>query len=237
MKNTDKKIHFKLSFWGFALIIAAILLIALALENTMGWFGHLPMFKIAVGALLLFIVIRSLIKKKLIGIFFPLAFMFMIFEEYIALAIGAPDKNIISNWLVLLAALLLTVGFKLLIRKNVIYKRSYFGGSAKYIDCTAFTEESFENNFGRMDIYFENTHAYKGDGRLIIENNFGSTFIHLPKNWNVKMNIENSFGSVKTPGYDPGLSKTVTVSGETNFGSIEALRDCEASRGPDYIEI
>lgn len=97
-------------FWGMAFICAAILIILDAVGIGLEALNNIPVVKIILGILLLCWIVNELYKRQLSHIFFPLAFLFMLFEKEIAKLCAIEGEEIISNWPVLLCALLLTIG-------------------------------------------------------------------------------------------------------------------------------
>jgi predicted membrane protein len=95
--------------------------------------------------------------------------------------------------------------------------------SEKYIDCSTFEEEYFENKLGALEIRFENVDTYRGGGVLHVENHLGATEIYVPSSWNVKCNVENSLGSVEVngEGSEDENAPTITITGENHLGAVE----------------
>ena len=112
-----KRISGSALYWGVAFIAVALLLIFNAVGVKAGFLdiGGLPVLRIVLGVLLLSCVVWSLCKGKVAQIFFPLAFIALLFEKEIARLFGAQDENLYSVWLVLGVAALLTAGVALLL--------------------------------------------------------------------------------------------------------------------------
>jgi predicted membrane protein len=161
----------------------------------------------------------------------------MLFEKNIATVAGLEDTNIINNWIVIAAALLLTVGFAILLpskkkkRKlkekkghglefNINGAENNFGASSVYVDCTDFTPSRIENNLGSCTVQFQNVENYVGGKTLHIENNIGSIVIQVPSAWVVKTSIENSIGSLEVPDEEDKAGPLVYINGENNLGRI-----------------
>ena len=226
-KKQSKKI-----FWGFILIAAAVLIVL----DAIGIVPDVPFVKLALGALCLSWAVRELFSLKIHGIVLPSAFIFMLFEREIGLHFGL-GENIISNWLVLLAALLLSGGLGMIfggLRRGKTFGHGKFGhrigdkvnnnrfsvGSV-YIDCADFKHEVIKNSFGGCEVYFNNTDAYEGGGVLEIENSFGAVEVHVPAEFNVLDGITTEFASVEIEGKCNPDGKTLTIKGHTKFGAVE----------------
>lgn len=217
--------------WGLGFIAVSILLILNAVGVTLELPENFPIWKIVLAAIFTLWALSSLIKLKIPSIFFPLTFVVMLFENEIAELLGIEDGNIASVWGFLLIALLLTIGSALLIPKRLI-KKKFSGHHCKlskgnniyYIDCSRPVDESIENNLGACDIFFANPELYDGNGVLRIENNLGSTTIHVPSDWNVISKMENNLGSVEIPRKENELcTKGIVLAGENNLGKINVV--------------
>ena len=101
-------------FWGIILIICSVLLVLDSVGTEMGFLSGLPVFRTIAVIFLLAGALEELSKRDYGGFFFSVAIAFIIYEKQIAKWLSLEDGNIISNWTVLLVALLLTVGFSLL---------------------------------------------------------------------------------------------------------------------------
>ncbi len=223
-------------FWGvgFILLAVAIVLDALGvLAPIASAVGNISILAILAGLLLLCYAITRLCQGKVGEIFIPLALIFMLFESNIAFVIkkGDDSGNIINNWLLLLCAVMLWIGFSILFsgvkrKRRKAYKldaeRHYsgnLGASVRYIDCDGFKSELVENDLGSCTVFFENAEKYKGDGVIIVDNNLGSVVVNVPEDWNVVVNIDNNLGSVTSP--KPVTDgKLLTVKGDNNLGSV-----------------
>jgi len=215
---------------GIVLILAAVLIVLEGLGMGFGAYG-ISLWKVVLGVLLAAWFLKELIRFKIGDIFFPLAFMFMLFEENIASLLGREDPNIISNWYVILAAILLTVGFNEVFHrvnseKYVSVSQSHFGGaSVTYIDAAELVEKNIENSFGNYVVYIENKEAYLGNGKINVDNSFGNIVIHVPEDWNVDADIDSSFGTVTAPQSKGMNNPRIRIVGDNNFGTIRIVDD------------
>ena len=224
------KLHNKTSksiFWGF-LFIAAAVLIVLDAVNIM---PELPLVKIVLGIIMGAWLVSEILKLRVKGMFFPAAFLFMIFECDIGTYFGVGD-DIISNWIVLLAAFLLTIGTHLITGSGVPKSRVTYGGlnakrdknsfSAKtcYVDCNGFKYRIIENSFGAYEVFFQNNEMFEGDAVMEIANNFGQIELNIPAEWNVKYKVKNTFGNAHISGKANVGGKLLTLVGSNSFGNV-----------------
>ena len=227
-------------FWGLGFILAAVLIILDAIDVQIPFtqiFGDVSLIAAILGLFLLIYTLARLIKGKLTDIFFPLAFIFMLFEKNIAHLAGREDENIINNWLVLLIALLLTIGVSILFpKRNGCLKVNHdfrgdtkihhstsenaLGSSTIYVDASTMTPSLVENNLGSCQIHFQNVDNYKGDGVLNIETNLGSMVIHVPSSWTVKSSVDCNLGAFNCPKNINTDGPLLFIKGEANLGAI-----------------
>ena len=215
-------------FWGIILILLAVILVmdasgvSIPLE---GSFGEVSILALIGGVLLLAFAISRIVNGKFHEIFFPLAFLVMLFEDNIATYLGREDPNLISNWILILCALLLTIGFSILIPqggKNFTFNigGKCGGSSTVYVDSITFVTENVENNMGACTVHFENADRYTGGGVLNVENNMGSVTVCVPKGWHVVSKIDTNMANTSIPSSGDPNGPTVTITGENNMGSL-----------------
>ena len=249
-------------FWGVALILTALLIVFDAVGKNLG-FVELPLFRIILCVLIAAWGVSELIKGRFAHIFLPLGFIFAILQRNIAGWVGhvgpALDENgrevidaatgvlktepklFVSTWIVILAALLLQIGFSVILPKrktvsnghlNVEGKsrteegEGYFendlGASACYIDAAKLGSHRVENNLGKLDVYIENAEAYASGGVIEVENDLGQTVIHIPEGWAVDNRIETSLGSVSCSVPAQG-SPMITLTGSCDLGNVNIV--------------
>lgn len=213
-------------FWGVILIAAAFLIVLDALNLV----GDIPYVRIAIGIFSAARLITEIVKRHVSGIFFPLSFLFIAFEPYIAQCFEL-EPNIISNWIVLFAALLLTLGFALIF-KEIKYDKyakshkitsqynNHFSEGVIFIDCVNFEHTYIKNSFGETDIYFQNTDDYRGNATLTLKNSFGETRIHVPEKWNIRNNVTSRLGEFRYNRTTVQGEHTLNLNGKNAFGDI-----------------
>ena len=224
-------------FWGISLIGTAILLLVSYLGTSLGFLdiSGVPIVRICLGVLCLAWLISALVRLKISEIFFPLAFIFLLFEKKIAGFIGAKTDELIPTWIVILCAFLLTIGVGTLFPKKEkthpaenaqkigVDEKSRMGHFVKYIDCNNFTDARIDNSMGECEVFFENTQNYQGGGTLYVTNNLGAVTVRVPADWKIITDFENGLGDVSVP--SGGGEKTLRISGKNNLGSVNVVRE------------
>lgn len=236
--------HFKLSLnrvvFGLLFIACAVLIILDAVGISFIFLSDIPAWVLILTAVNLVWLIDEIIKLKFSDVFFPIAFIFMLLEKYIAKWCGLNSTNIINNWLVFLAALLLFIGTKCLTPKRKffftkkkehnfssgsIHSNSHGNASTIYVDCAS-DEDCVRvvNELGSCNVYFSNVESYDGNITLELHNELGSMIIHVPSEWSIVSNITNELGSVTEPN-DKGIGdKTIRITGSNELGSLRITR-------------
>ena len=223
-------------FWGIVLILLAAALILNICGIEFGLPDGIENRQLILGALCLFWIIRCFIDKKFNHLFFPVAFIVMIFEQEIALALHIASGDLAPWWMLFLIAMLLSGGCSLLFSRSKdkvvingdgvrIHHGKRVGTSMTYIDCSEKFSEHVENNLGSCVIRFSNAELFVDGSELILENNLGSIVVHVPEGVRVKSDLDNTLGSVKLA-EELGTvgDKTLYVHGDNNLGSIVIRR-------------
>lgn len=238
-------------FVGIGIVLCATLIILNAfgvLSPIISSIGEISVLSVILGVLLLAFAIIRLTRGKFQDIFVPLALIFMLFEKNIAVLCGLEaDHDIINNWLLLLCAVMLWIGFGIIasiFRSNKRGKRhgfkmtinedddcddekhgfvykNHMQSTVRYIDCTEFRYECIENNFGSTRIFFENIDKYNGDGVIDVESNFGNFEINIPSSWRYEQDVATNFGGIsEANGSGNEDGPLLIIKGESNFGHI-----------------
>lgn len=218
MKNKNNFTVSRSVFWGMVLILAAA---AIILDGVGFSFGSgITLWHIVGGVLLLSWIVSECVKLRFHAIFFPLAFLFMIFEGVIAGWLGREDPNIISNWALLLAALLLTVGVGAVTKRSGGRGNARLGSSTLYFDANDPASCVVEDTVGNTHVYFVNKENYKGLGVVSVHNNVGRVTLHVPSEWNVVTECRDTLGNVSVPEREQIAGKSITVSVRDSVGSV-----------------
>ena len=213
-------------FWGLVLIGAAVFLILGDLGVEVKY--KLEPWRIVLGVFCLVAFVKQIINLRLAEAVFPLAFLFMIFEPLIAHLIGSESSDLISNWTVLLAALLMTIGLKSILPKKLDGRSQSvrFSRSTVYLDGSELENAIISDNAGSTNVYISNTDAYCGDGTIRITDNVGSIKLHLPGTWNVILEHNDNIGRVSISEQESeSFEQSIKVEVYDNVGSVRILFD------------
>lgn len=211
--------------YGLFLILAATLILMINLDLSLGFIVNVPVVDILMSLMIMILCVSRIIHKQFWIIPICFSAIFMIFEKEIAEYFGFQDSNIISNWVVLLFALLFAAGIKL-ITSSIIGKENSVKLSAqtKYINCKNFNKEKIKVFLGSAEVYFENIESYKGNGILDIKCNMGNLEIHIPSSWNLVTDIDTVLGNTEIMPGNTEIGPLLTVKGTCSKGNIDILR-------------
>lgn len=212
-------------FWGTVLLGAAALLILQGIGVNFGY--GITVWRIIAGIFCLAWFIDKIFTLEFSHTIFPLAFEFLIFEAPIAHAIGQKDNNLINNWIVLLAALLATIGLGILLPSKNSKANGHKvlpGNSTLYFDASDLSSAIIRDNLGNVNAYITNRDAYAGNGVIEIKDNLGKIKLHLPQEWSIVLESHGNLGNVSAPEQNDGVyTRSITVNVHDNLGSISIV--------------
>ncbi|MDE6364480.1 MAG: hypothetical protein K2L86_09530 [Lachnospiraceae bacterium] len=229
-------------FWGSFFIVMAVIVIA----SKIGVLPDVGVFSILASAILAWVVVDGIRHRNFYETIFAAAFLFMIYDEPLGIEALTPWTILVAALFLSIGFSFLfgakkrgkqsieidwdidSTGSKGIgsvsgqCSKSHIRCENNFGETIRYINSDNFSKARLENNFGGMKIYFDNAIIQGEMAEVKIENNFGGVILFIPKEWNVKNELEHCFGSINEHGMCLGTSSaTLLLIGETNFGNIE----------------
>lgn len=225
-------------FWGIFFLLAAIFVIAIQI----GSFGQIGFFSIAATILLAAFFIHSIIYRNFFGIFVPLALLYMIYQQ--------PLKLIaITPWLLLLSAVLASIGFSCIFHSNPKRKRCYsqncvehfnqtaeniddnnpyakvsFGESSEYLHADNLQSGQFYSSFGSLEVFFDQAQLSHDGAEIFVDCSFGEMKLFIPRHWQVLNKVRASLGSVKNDvrmATPEEDAPKLTLTGNVQFGNVE----------------
>ena len=205
--------------WGLLLILlaASLILWKLNIFNLPVELAGVSTWGLIIAAFMVMIIINSILDLSFGGIFIPLAIIAIVFDE--ALGITA-----ITPWIVLIAAVLLTIAFGMLFPKHgkhhhkhhgpvsfitddvsgsceetgengYIYYSNRFGSSTKYVNIPDLTKADITSSFGEMSVFFDKAQVPGKKVVVNVSNQFGEMNLFFPKNWQIDNKVTASLGS------------------------------------------
>ena len=222
-------------FWGLLLIgVAAVLILeGIGVGDVYG----VSVPGIALGILLIIWGVYLCVKKKFYMIFLPLGLFYaFVVDKPLAKYIGHPNaaegKGIIPWWIVVIAAVLLCIAFKVLFtKKNVVEfhggktESGRLGTSTVYFDAADLNNATIRENVGTIVAYIANKEKYTGDGTVFIHENVGNIILHVPAEWLVVTDVSENLGKVIIPPQPEPTEQTLTIVIKENVGKINVEFD------------
>ncbi len=224
-------------FWGIFFILAAVFVIASQVTG----FASIGFWTIAASILLVALLIQSLVKLNYFGVFLPLSLGYMLYQEPLNL-------YYISPWLLLLAAVLLSIGFHTAFRsrpKKVLKSQRKphgseatieeiddnnpaakvtFGASNKYLHADNLKSGQFYCNFGALEVYFDHVTLAPEGAEIFVDCSLGAVKLFVPRSWRIVDKMNAGLGGVKDEaraGRPSDDAPTLTLTGNVSLGVVE----------------
>lgn len=202
-------------FWGVFLILAA----GLAIASQLGGFGYLSVWSLLATIALLALIVYSIASRNAFGIFIPIALLYAIYR----VPFNLPR---ISLWILLIAAVLLSMGIEMIFHnqlknyRNRHWEKDHhiasnfshsdqvgddnhpsisasFTESSRYLHASALQSGNFSVSFGSLNVYMDNVALDPAGANIKVDCSFGSMIIYVPNHWTVNEQIHVSIGDAK----------------------------------------
>ncbi len=226
-------------FWGLFFLLSAVFIIA---SQTVS-FASVGIMSILATIFLAAVIISSLVQLEFFGVFVPFAFLYMIYDEPLKL-------KIISPWLLLASAVMISIGFSLIFRKrhkrfvyphwsadscshtgenlddNNPHAKVSLGSSSKYLHADCLQSGQFAASLGELELYFDQVQLSPGGAEVFLDCNLASIKLYIPRGWNIINKISASLGEVKENNRREKPTENaplLTLAGNVKLGSIEIM--------------
>ena len=224
--------------WGIFLIGAAA---ALILAQT-DLLGSVSAFSIIIALLLMPVIITSIRHLNFSGIFIPLAFIAILFDDVLGIEKFTP-------WPVLGAAVLLSAGFSLLfpyryritkskwsagmedhpkwdsssVDGEVVDISTSFSGCTKYITSQTLKEVNIRSKCAGLEVYFDNADLAADKAVVNLDVTCGGVELYIPRSWCVISEADCVIGGVDTSGdkHADKDSKTLILRGRVRASGVD----------------
>lgn len=225
-------------FWGVFFVLAAVFVIASQVTS----FAQIGFWSIAATVLLAAVFIQSLVKLNYFGVFLSLALAYWIYMEPLHL-------YIITPWLLILAAVLLSIGFHTIFRRhskceyverhhddeyrtvediddNNPYVKVSFGSTSKYLHAGALKGGQFYCNCGALEVFFDQVQLDPNGAEIFVDCSLGEIKLYFPKHWNVVEKINKGLGSINyshRPNAPTAGAPQIILTGNVSLGAVEII--------------
>ncbi|NLA86999.1 MAG: hypothetical protein GX847_06910 [Clostridiales bacterium] len=222
--------------WGVFFVLAAVFVIVSQITS----FAQIGFWSILAAVFLAAVFIQSLIHLNYFGVFIALAVAYWIFQVPLSL-------YIISPWLLILTAVLLSIGFHIIFHRyskcryvrrhsddeyttieeiddNNPYVKVSLGASSKYLHADALKSGQFYCKLGELNVYFDQVQLAPDGAEIFVDCSLGAINLYFPKTWRVINSLHDSLGGVNedsrrsTPAPD---APQIVVTGNVSLGAVE----------------
>lgn len=223
-------------FWGLFFILGGVFLVA----SKLGYMAEVNVFGLILTVLFVAIIIKSIFSRSFSGIFFPTAFILMIYDKHLGIEALTP-------WTVLAAALFLSIGCSMIFGKkikraakihhseafdevideedgkNVSYEVKW-GSGIKYVNSKELKRAKLKCNFGVMKVYLDSAQLQNGTAELNLDLAFGVIQLYIPKEWYVENQVEVSFAGVEEKNSNASdTTETLVLKGNISFAEVTII--------------
>ena len=219
---------------------------ALIIASQFTSFGDIGVVSILATVFLAAIIISSMVRLEFFGIFVPMSFLYMIYDEPLELPFIRPVILVAS-------AVLVSIGCSLIFRKrhkkvvcagscgngNYNYTKTNdsiddnnpnvkvsMGASSKYLHADALQGGQFSVSLGELEVYFDQVRLSPAGAQVFVDCSLGSLKLYIPRHWNVVDKIGATLGEVKNDRRQtqPVLTEPpLTITGSVKLGSVEIV--------------
>lgn len=234
-------------------VFMGVLLIAVAVFLILNQFGLITpgigTGKLVMGVFFASLLVKGVREKNFFGIFFPIGFLWLIFDD----VLGVHE---ISAGTTMIVALLLSIGFSYLFpqkqrlekkemkweeyengdkvgehqrvveetTENSVYCSNTFGATTKYINSNNLQRATLDCSFGEIKAYFDNAVVQNPSVEICVHVSFGSVELYIPREWTVVQNANVFAGSVNEKNRNCSDGRPVVeLVGEVNFGAVTII--------------
>lgn len=226
-------------FWGAFFVVAAVLLVA----SQLGSFVQIGFWSVIATIALVALFAKSIAKRNFLGILLSGALLYIIYQ-------GPLHLLYISPWLLLLAAVLASIGLSMLFKKKPparppvyggvqVMSQTYenddgnnpqakvsFGAATKYLRAGSLESGQFEVSFGELEVFFDQVALNPGGAQIFVNCSFGSIKLFVPRYWQVIDRTQSTIGGVNnTNSFPPSEQPTPTIvlTGNVTLGEVEVV--------------
>jgi predicted membrane protein len=224
-------------FWGLLFVLLGVFLIV----SKLGYFADVNVFSLLMTAFFIVVIVKSIFKLNFAGILFPLAFIAIMYDEWLGI-------TSITPWTVLFAATLGSIGLSMIFHKHnkwinvefdsedykfekidvededhVRFKTS-FSGSIKYINTDNFEQADLNCSFGGMKVYFDHAVMKNNNAIVRLDASFSGVELFIPKEWKVQNKTNVFLASIEEKNSSSEMAtNTLTLVGDIKFSGVEII--------------
>ena len=219
IKSTRRGVFSKI-FWGLLFVTLAVFLIATAVGAN--W--NVCTLCIGAGVILGAVAVKSLLRLEWFGVFIPVALWVTLAQELVRGWLGIEDLRI---WAVWLAAVALSIGLGIFIRKRPGCDKggcTVFAATTKRLRADEVNNLQVTASFGGEKIVIDGGKLPK-NATINFDLSFAGVELLVPGTWQIIDNTRKSLGGI-TEKNSPTAGKreqTLTLNGSLSLSGIEIV--------------
>jgi len=218
-------------FWGLLFILSGAFLVT----NQLGYLGeNLNVFSIIFTIFLIPVFISSLFKRNFFASMLSLGLLTILYK-------GELNLDGLSNFVIILTAILMGIGLHILFGKHCKCHNEHFdkiindtdssevnldvsfGSSIKYVNTDNFLKANIKCSFGAIKMYFDNANIADDSAVINLDVSFAGVELFIPKDWKIINKVDVTLGAVEQKNTSSKTNKTVILSGNVSLGGIEIM--------------
>lgn len=239
--------------WGILLILGAVALVMSQLGMLGGL--QISVWKMMATIILLAIAVKNLFHRSFAGILFPIAIICILFDEMLGITALTPWTVLLVALLLSIALSMIfkdwcqkrwwnkhqnndkdwsewkhhgNVDKMNIVDEQdgeVVYSKTNFGGTVKYVNSDNFIKAYISNSFGETKLYFDKAVIRGEKAEIQVDCSFGEIQLFIPREWEIINKVNTSFAGVdeKNPRKSSVEDKEVYLTGSVSFGAVTIL--------------
>ncbi|WP_143462897.1 LiaF transmembrane domain-containing protein [Levilactobacillus enshiensis] len=238
-------------FWGIFFVLSAGILIT----SRLGILSyHIGFWTLLIAMFLVAAFVGSLVQVSVSGMVFSLAFLAIIFAKPLGIVALVP-WTILGAALLLSIGLSIIIKPRWQWRRNMTFVNGYhqhhgwhkdfhhgfdniknvdesevivdvnMSGSIRYLQSNDFKQAVIKVSMGNAKVYFDNVILNEAGATIVVDGSFSGIELYLPRTWNVKPDVNTSFGTVEEKGTQENNENgpLVTIQGDISFGGLSVI--------------
>lgn len=229
--------------WGVFFIAAAVLLVV----NQLGYFTGVNLWSLLLTIMIVPVIGSGLARLNFFNVFFGIAFLLIIFAKPLGITALVPWTVLFAALFLSIGFSILikprrwpgslgmhghnwsghnhnyeeyeTVDH---VEGNDVNCYVSMGGSCKYLRSDSLESGRFECSLGYLKVYFDNVILSPKGANIYLDCSMGNIELFIPRNWNVKLNIDSMMGNVGEQHHTYTQdAPSLTITGNVKLGNID----------------
>lgn len=229
--------------WGVFFIAAAVLLVV----NQLGYFTGVNLWSLLLTIMVVPVIGSGLARLNFFNVFFGIAFLLIIFAKPLGIMTLVP-WTVLFAALFLSIGFSILIKPRHWSGRYAVHGRNWrnhnhnyeeyetidhvegndvncyvsMGGSCKYLRSDSLESGRFECSLGYLKVYFDNVILNPKGANIYVDCSMGNIELYIPRNWNVKLNIDSMLGNVSEQHHTYTQdAPSLILTGNVKLGNID----------------